>query len=153
MVAVSAGVGIAAVAMLASRSSLRVEASVESPATADEPTVLEISVCSNSVLPTATDDGRPSWQIRSASSGEVVADNSHAITTAELKRLQWRPRQCRVVTEEVWDGRRWNQAGAATPEVVGTPARGERVAPGHYLFVASWGNLEEVVVRFEVPAR
>jgi|SRR5688572_12406287 len=132
----------AAVVLLRAGRSLRAEVAIadqDRKVTADEPVAFEISVCSNSLLPMATDDGKPHWRILDAS-GVTVADSSHYVFTAELKRLVWGPRSCRVMLSETWDQREWNQAGAEPEaDTAGGPTRGDPVPPGRYRLEPSWG--------------
>jgi hypothetical protein len=112
--AVACSVVGAAVVLLWAGRSLRAEVAIadqDRRVTAEEPLAFEISVCSNSLLPMATDDGKPHWRIFDAS-GVTVADSSHYVFTLELKRLVWAPRSCRVMLSETWDQREWNQAEA-----------------------------------------
>lgn len=95
-------VGTAVVLLWAGRS-LRAEVAIaDRRVTAEKPVAFEISVCSNSLLPMVTDDGKPHWQILDAS-GATIADSSHYVFTLELKRLVWGPRSCRVMLSETWD--------------------------------------------------
>lgn len=86
------------------RSELELEGTSYEPG---EPVHFALSVCSNRVLPTRTDDGKPSWRITDES-GNVVADSSHQVFTLELKTLSWAPRECRRVLSVDWDQRKWN---------------------------------------------
>ncbi|CAN5869288.1 hypothetical protein BH23ACT2_BH23ACT2_11750 [soil metagenome] len=116
-----------------------------------EPIEFTLTVCSNSVLPMTTEDGKPSWQIFDAA-GDVVADSSHYIFTLELKNLTWGPRSCRTGVSESWDQRVWNQP-TAFPEgqlVDGPPVRGEAVGPGTYRLEVKWGWLDPVTTTFEI---
>jgi hypothetical protein len=151
--AVACLVAGAAVVLLWAGRSLRPEVAIadqDGRVSAEEPVAFEISVCSNSLLPMLTDDGRPHWQIFDAS-GATVADSSHYVFTLELKRLVWGPRSCRVMLSETWDQREWNQAGAG-PEAgkAGGPARGGPVSPGRYRLEASWGDLAARSVELEI---
>jgi hypothetical protein len=145
-------VGATVVLLWAGRS-LRPEVTIadqDRKVTSGEPVTFEISVCSKSLLPMWTDDGKPHWQILDAS-GVTVADSSHYVFTLELKKLRWGPRSCRVVLSETWDQRAWNQAGAEPePGKAGVPARGGRVPPGRYRLEASWGDLAQRSVEFEI---
>lgn len=120
------------------RTELHVDGDRVSPG---EPIHFTIRVCSSSLLPMRTDDGRPSWEITDEA-GEVVADSSHQVFTLELKSLTWSPRQCRDAASVEWDQREWNQRAAAGDEVGGVPRRGDRVPPGRYELRARWGDLE-----------
>lgn len=73
--------------------------------------------------------------------GRVVADSSHYLYPAVLKRLAWSPRACRSALTEVWDRRTWNQPGDKTDEH-GLRARGDLVPPGRYRIEAGWDGLE-----------
>jgi hypothetical protein len=106
-----------------------------------EPVRFTIRVCSSSLLPMRTDDGKPSWQITDEA-GEVVADSSHQVFTLELKTLTWSPRQCRDAASVEWDQREWNQRAAEGDEMGGVPRRGDRVPPGRYELTARWGDLD-----------
>ena len=153
--AVAGSVVAAAVVSLWAGRSLRPEVAMadqDRTVTAEEPVAFEISVCSNSVLPMWTDDAKPHWKIVDGS-GAIVADSSHYVFTLELKRLGWGPRSCRVMLSETWDQRAWNRAGAEPePGQAGGPARGERVPPGRYRLVASWGDLAARSVAFEITS-
>lgn len=116
-----------------------------------EPVEFTLTVCSDSVLPMTTEDGKPSWQIFD-SAGDVVADSSHYVFTLELKNLTWGPRSCRTGVTETWDQRVWNQP-TAFPEgqlVDGPPVRGEAVGAGTYRLEVKWGRLDLVTTRFEI---
>lgn len=110
-----------------------------------------LKVCSNSVLPMTTEDGKPSWQIFDAAD-EVVADSSHYLFTLELKNLTWGPRSCRTGVSETWDQRAWNQPTAFPDdlEIGGVPVRGVAVEPGEYRLEVKWGWLDPVSATFDV---
>lgn len=101
---------------------------------------LTFTVCRTRPWPTWTSSGNRTallygWRILDAD-GNVVADTTHHVHTADLVQAFWLPGQCRVGEYE-WDQRRWNreerrQAG------IGTPVTGDRVAPGAYRFEVSW---------------
>jgi hypothetical protein len=118
---------------------------------AGETVELTLKVCSNSVLPMTTEDGKPSWQIFDAAD-EVVADSSHYVFTLELKNLTWGPRACRTGVSETWDQRVWNQPTAFPDdqEVGGVPVRGEPVGPGTYRLEVRWGWLDPVTTTVEI---
>lgn len=117
----------------------------------DEAIEFTLTVCSNSVLPMTTEDGKPSWQIVD-DADEVVADSSHYVFTLELKNLTWGPRSCRTGVSETWDQRVWNQPTAFPDdqEVGGVPVRGEPVGPGTYRLEVKWGWLNPVTTTFEI---
>lgn len=117
----------------------------------DEPIEFTLTVCSNSVLPMTTEDGKPSWQIVD-DADEVVADSSHYVFTLELKTLTWGPRSCRMAVSETWDQRVWNQPTAFpdVQEVGGVPLRGEPVGTGAYRLEVKWGWLDPVTTSFEI---
>lgn len=110
-----------------------------------------LTVCSNSLLPMTTDDGKPFWQIFDPD-GDVVADSSHYVFTLELKNLHWGSRACRTGLDEIWDQRTWNQPTAFPDdqEVGGVPVRGETVDPGVYELKVKWGWLDPVSTTFEI---
>lgn len=125
-----------------SHGSLRIELSVPSRQVGSGQEVpFAISVCSNSLLPMTTADGKPFWQIIEVTSGEVVADSTHYVFTLELKRLTWGPRACRSAIAEAWDQRTWNQPGDDR-DPGGLLARGDSVPPGRYRIEAGWNGLE-----------
>jgi hypothetical protein len=133
--------------------SLRVELSVRSTRVGSAPAVpFLISVCSNSLLPMATGDGRPSWRIVDVAAGRVVADSSHRFFTLELRRLAWGPRGCRSELTEVWDRRTWNQPGDEPAEQVGLRTRGDLVRPGRYRIEAFWTGLEKRSMEVELTS-
>lgn len=116
-----------------------------------EPVEFALTVCSNSVLPMTTDDGKPSWRILD-SEGDVVADSSHYVFTLELKNLTWGPRSCRTGVGETWDQRVWNQPTAFPDdlEIGGVPVRGDAVEPGTYRLEVKWGWLDPVSMTFDI---
>lgn len=116
-----------------------------------EPVEFTLKVCSNSVLPMTTEDGKPSWQIFDAAD-EVVADSSHYLFTLELKNLTWGPRSCRTGVGETWDQRVWNQPTAFPDdlEIGGVPVRGDAVEPGEYRLEVQWGWLDPVSTTFDI---
>lgn len=116
-----------------------------------EPVAFTLTVCSNSVLPMRSDDGKPSWRILD-SAGEVVADSSHYLFTLELKNLTWGPRSCRTGVGETWDQRVWNQPTAFPDdlEIGGAPVRGDAVEPGAYRLEVQWGWLDPVTTTVEI---
>ena len=64
----------------------------------------------------------------------VVADDSHAFRTLELRTVQWSEHQCRTARMS-WDQRFWNRPEdepSEPPEVYGTPVRGDEVPTGRY---------------------
>jgi hypothetical protein len=150
-------VAIGAVALLVSvfvaaswMDTLRVELEFESPSfKPGEPVHFALNVCSNSVLPMRTDDGKASWRITN-DAGDVVADSSHQVFTLELKTLAWSPRQCRQVLSVDWDQREWNQRPLEAGETAGVPRRGDAVATGRYELNAGWGNVGSERAAFEI---
>lgn len=65
---------------------------------------------------------------------EVVADDSHALRTTELRMVRWSEGRCRTA-QASWDQHYWNRAEdrpSEPPEVHGTPQRGDLVPPGGY---------------------
>jgi hypothetical protein len=110
-----------------------------------------LTVCSNSVLPMSTDDGKPLWQILD-SEGDLVADSSHYVFTLELKNLTWGPRSGRTGVGETWDQRLWNQPTSLPDdlEIGGVPVRGDAVEPGEYRLEVKWGWLHPVSTTFDV---
>ena len=133
--------------------SLRVELSVRSTRVGSAPEVpFSIWVCSNSLLPMVTGDGRPSWRIVDVAGGRVVADSSHRFFTLELRRLAWGPRGCRSELTEVWDRRTWNQPGDEPDEQGGLRTRGSMVPPGRYRIEAFWTGLEKRSTEIELSS-
>ncbi len=66
--------------------------------------------------------------------GNVVADDSHAVRTMELRIVTWRTGQCRQGSG-TWDQHYWNRPAdepSEPPDALGTPIRGDRVPPGRY---------------------
>lgn len=66
--------------------------------------------------------------------GQVVADDTHAVRTMELRMVRWAPGQCREA-QGTWDQHHWNRPRdqpSEPPEIHGTPQRGERVPAGAY---------------------
>ena len=66
--------------------------------------------------------------------GLVVADDTHAIRTTELRMVPWAPGQCRDTTS-TWDQYHWNRPedrAPEPPEIHGTPLRGGTVPAGEY---------------------
>lgn len=150
-------VAIAAVALFVSvfvaaswMDTLRVELEFESRSfERGEPVRFALNVCSNSVLPMRTSDGKPSWRITNESA-DVVADSSHQVFTLELKTLSWSPRQCRRVLSVIWDQREWNQRSLEPGETAGIPRRGDAVATGRYELHAGWGDVGSQRAAFEI---
>lgn len=114
-----------------------------------QPVHFALDVCSKSVLPMRTDDGKASWRITNEA-GDVVADSSHQVFTLELKMLWWWPRQCRQVLSVDWDQREWNQRPLGAGETAGVPRRGAAVAPGRHELNAGWGNVGSKRAAFEI---
>jgi hypothetical protein len=130
--------------------SLRTELHLEGRSFAQgEAVPFALSVCSESVLPMRSEDGKPSWWITDES-GDVVADSSHQVFTLELKTLTWAARQCRQVLSVGWDQREWNQRSFEPNESAGVPRRADRVDPGRYELRATWEGLEPVSATFEI---
>lgn len=153
VVAVAVLVIATGIALARTYGSLRVELSVPSTRVGSAPEVpFSISVCSNSLLPMATGDGRPSWRIVDVAGGRVVADSSHRLFTLELRRLTWGPRGCRSELTEVWDRRTWNRPGDEPAEHVGLRTRGDLVPPGRYRIEAFWTGLEKRSVEVELTS-
>lgn len=80
---------------------LRVELELETRSfEPGEPVHFALNVCSNSLLPMRTDDGKASWRIINEA-GDVVADSSHQVFTLERKTFRGRPgsvdRSCRWI--------------------------------------------------------
>lgn len=115
----------------------------------DEIVPFALSVCSESLLPMRSDDGKPSWWITDET-GDIVADSRHQVFTLELRTLTWSPRQCRQVLSVEWDQREWNQRAFESNERAGLPRRGDRLGAGRYELRATWGDLEPASVTFEV---
>jgi hypothetical protein len=148
----AAAVAVLIVAAASWTESLRTELQLEGASYEQGETVpFELSVCSESLLPMRSEDGKPSWQITDES-GDVVADSSHQVFTLELKTLTWSPRQCRQVLSVEWDQREWNRRAVEPNEPAGVPRRGERLGPGRYELRASWGHLEPVGATFQIVA-
>lgn len=114
-----------------------------------DPVPFSLSVCSASLLPMRTEDGKPSWRITNEA-GDVVANSSHQVFTLELKTLSWAPRQCRRVLSVEWDQREWNQRALEPDEPAGVPRRGDIVPAGEYELEAVWGDLGPRRATFEI---
>lgn len=66
--------------------------------------------------------------------GDVVADDSHAVRTSELRMVQWDEQECREA-QLSWNQHHWNRPEdrpSEPPEVYGTPQEGALVPPGAY---------------------
>lgn len=104
---------------------------------ADEPVTFTVEIC-NQGPPTTTEGGGGSdipfsYQIVDEQD-EVVADDSHAVHTMELRMVRWAQGQCRTA-QRSWDQHYWNRPEdrpSEPPEIYGTPQRGELVPPGSY---------------------
>lgn len=132
--------------------SLRTELQLEPRSyTRGEAVPFALSVCSESLLPMRSEDGKPSWWITDET-GDVVADSSHQVFTLELRTLTWSPRQCRPVLSVDWDQREWNQRALQPNESAGVPRRGDQLGPGRYELRATWGDLEPASATFEIVA-
>lgn len=67
--------------------------------------------------------------------GRVVADDSHRVSTMELRQVPWRVGQCREVHGR-WDGHHWNRPEdqpTEPPDVIGNPVIGDPVPAGEYV--------------------
>lgn len=113
----------------------------------DDSYAFEIRGCSNAVLPVSADRRYGTWRIVDVDSGDVVADNVHAVYTPVLISDTFGPRGCKRALTEVWDGRYWNQD--ETP-LAGRPIVGDPVPTGMYRLEASWGELHADPLEFDV---
>ncbi len=146
----AAGVAVLVFVAASWMKSLRTELHLEGRSYRQGETVpFSLSVCSDSLLPMRSEDGKPSWWITDEA-GDVVADSSHQVFTLEGKMLTWLPRQCRQVLSVDWDQREWNQRALEPNELAGVPRRSDRVGPGHYELRAAWGDLEHASATFEI---
>lgn len=115
-----------------------VTVTTEQEAYADGETVtFRVEVCNRGPATTTEGGGGsdiPIWFQILDGQGEVVADDSHAVRTLEIKFVRWSEGQCRTA-QASWDQHYWNRAEdrpSEPPEIYGTPQRGDLVPPGDY---------------------
>ena len=84
--------------------------------------------------------------------GQVVADDTHAVRTTELRIVPWGPGQCRDA-QSTWDQQYWNRPegrSSEPPEIHGTPRRGGTVPAGEYRIRISAALGTSTSVPFEI---
>jgi hypothetical protein len=112
----------------------------------DDGVVIHTRVCRSRPWPVFTSSGGGTDLLTSFaiidSGGDVVADDTHAVRTMELRRVPWLPGMCRTARHE-WDQRYWNQGELPEGDRValGAPIRGERVPPDDYRAQVQWHSM------------
>lgn len=102
-----------------------------------EPVAFTVEIC-NQGPPTTTEGGGGSdipFSYRILDEQDrVVADDSHAVRTTELRMVRWAEDRCRVARAS-WDQHYWNRPEdrpSEPAEIYGTPHRGDLVPEGHH---------------------
>lgn len=102
--------------------------------TSGDEVTFTVAIC-NLGPPTTVEEGSDSFRftVRNTT-GQTVADDSHALYTGDLRRTQWQTGDCRTHTGS-WDQHYWNRPDdepTEEPDTFGLPTRGSEVPAGQY---------------------